>query len=130
MHPHSEEGPLLSILHLIITTFILIFDFAIKNLSQMIKVSPLLYAWNYKLSLLSMIPNFHPSHTHENFMCARNQWTTLPHNTNSEWFRHSAGDALTWYEVQLFVGRRREKKKNLGEAILEKRFTVKVKQSM
>lgn len=43
----------------------------------MIKVSPLLYAWNYKLSLLSMIPNFHPTHTHENFMWKKKKKKTL-----------------------------------------------------
>lgn len=123
-----KKGSLLSILHLLaITTFTLILTLATKNLSQMIESFTSLPCLKLQILPLYVTPRLNPIHTHENFLCARNRWITLPKKSSSEWFRHSAGDAPTQCEVQFFVGGRRKKNKNknLGEVILKKKVHCK-----
>lgn len=48
---------------------------------------------------------------HKKRVCAKkNHWITLPRNTTTEWFGHSAGEAPTQCEVQLFVRGKKKKK--------------------
>ena len=71
------------------------------------KVPPLLCTWEYKSSLLYKLPTPTP-HICTETVCAKNH-CTLPRNTSSEWFRHSAGETVTQCEVQLLVEKQKQK---------------------